>query len=298
MMYTASLFSMNFQERHPSRRFSRDMPADDLALIRCDQGDFLGLYFTDVSRTSLLSEQQEIHLGQRIQAGDQEARMELAQANTRLVIAAARKPKYRHRGLENLDLISAGNKGLMKAVDKWRPDRGNRFSTVATWWIRQTIGREISDTGDEIRIPEVTRTNLRHYHRFREQFFSQHEREPTLEEVMEGLRWRRPQAEQFVVVTLPKMVELKGGQRDNCPSPEDIAHDRILSARVRQAVDRLPEDMRTAVLLHWWEEMEWEDIGRKLNIHHSAKAFQHKVFRCLRASPELSALVDEVFPYE
>ena len=115
------------------------------------QANELSDYYRQISRSTLLSAEQEIALGRRIQAGDAKAAAELAEANLRLVVKVARK--FRHPDLTLADLVQEGNLGLMEAVQKFDPDKGCRFSTYACWWIRQAISRAIANKGRTIRLP-------------------------------------------------------------------------------------------------------------------------------------------------
>ncbi len=108
-------------------------------------------YLKEIGRVPLLTMEQELELARAAQAGDADARRKLSEANLRLVVSVAKR--YAGRGLPFLDLIQEGNLGLMKAAEKFEPDRGFRFSTYATWWIRQSITRAIADQGRVIRIP-------------------------------------------------------------------------------------------------------------------------------------------------
>ncbi len=129
--------------------------------------DPLHTYLQEIGRTPLLSKEEEVDLARRARAGDEEARARLASANLRLVVSIAKR--FAGKGLDLLDLIQEGNLGLLKAVERFDPDRGFRFSTYATWWIRQAISRGLADKGRMIRIPvhtvdaltKVNRTALR-----------------------------------------------------------------------------------------------------------------------------------------
>src|SRR5690606_20749564 len=113
--------------------------------------DSVRMYLKEIGRVELLSAEEEVELAQRIEQGDKEAKRRLAEANLRLVVSIARK--YAGRGLMFLDLIQEGNMGLMKAVEKFDHRKGFKFSTYATWWIRQAISRAIADQARTIRIP-------------------------------------------------------------------------------------------------------------------------------------------------
>ena len=134
--------------------FDSEHDEDDESLLSVDGiniDDPVKVYLKEIGRVPLLTMEQELELARAAQAGDADARRKLSEANLRLVVSVAKR--YAGRGLPFLDLIQEGNLGLMKAAEKFEPDRGFRFSTYATWWIRQSITRAIADQGRVIRIP-------------------------------------------------------------------------------------------------------------------------------------------------
>src|SRR5215203_751868 len=135
----------------------------------------------------LLTHEEEIDLGRRTRGGDETARSKLIERNLRLVIPVAKK--YRGMGLSFGDLIQEGNIGLMKAVEKFDPDRGWRFSTYATWWVRQAVQRAVADKGRTIRVPVHMGEKIRKMGRTYSELSAELEREPTDEEVAERLGW-------------------------------------------------------------------------------------------------------------
>jgi RNA polymerase primary sigma factor len=144
-------------------------------------------YFTRIDKGKLLTHQEEIDLSKRAKAGDTKARHRLIEKNLRLVISVAKK--YRGMGLPFEDLIQEGNIGLMKAIEKFDPDRGWRFSTYATWWVRQAVQRAVADKGRTIRVPVHMSEKIRKTARTYNELSAELEREPTDEEVAERLGW-------------------------------------------------------------------------------------------------------------
>ncbi len=144
-------------------------------------------YFTRIDKGKLLTHQEEIDLSKRAKAGDKKARQRLIEKNLRLVISVAKK--YRGMGLPFEDLIQEGNIGLMKAVEKYDPDRGWRFSTYATWWVRQAVQRSVADKGRTIRVPVHMGEKIRKMARAYNELLAEFEREPTDEEVAGRLGW-------------------------------------------------------------------------------------------------------------
>lgn len=204
-----------------TKDFSVDFAQDD-GLIE----DFLSMYMQENRQQSLLTADEEVKLAQDIEAGreatrcleikccDKEqltlerlktvgelARERLVQANTRLVISIAKR--YRGQGLDFLDLIQEGNLGLLIAVDKYDYRLGNRFSTYATWWIRQGVTRALTNYGRSIRIPAHLNSSIRQIYRFTQQFEQRHDRPPTAEELATVLNLPLDKVRWLQQITLP-----------------------------------------------------------------------------------------------
>jgi RNA polymerase primary sigma factor len=149
--------------------------------------ELLAKYLAHIGQGDLLTHVEEIDLSKRARQGDKKARRRLIEKNLRLVVSVAKR--YRGYGLPLEDLVQEGNVGLIKAVEKFDPDRGYRFSTYATWWIRQAVQRAVADKGRTIRVPVHMGEKIRKVSRAYNELSVEPEREPTDEEVAELLGW-------------------------------------------------------------------------------------------------------------
>src|SRR5215218_3430578 len=143
--------------------------------------DLISSYFARIDKGALLTHAEEVELSKRTKAGDAKAHTRLVEKNLRLVVSVAKK--YRGCGLPFEDLIQEGNIGLMKAVEKFDPDKGLRFSTYATWWVRQAVQRAIADKGRTIKVPVHMTDKIRKVSRAYNELSTELEREPSQEEL-------------------------------------------------------------------------------------------------------------------
>ena len=146
----------------------------------------LAVYLREISRIPLLSREEESEVARRVRQGDEAAKARMVESNLRLVVQIARR--YRHRGLPLLDLIEEGNLGLLHAVEKFDPDRGTRFSTYATWWVRQAVTRALANQARTIRLPVHVEALLARYVREQQRLTQALGRAPTVEEVAHALK--------------------------------------------------------------------------------------------------------------
>jgi RNA polymerase primary sigma factor len=219
----------------------------------------LGGYLRQIGSGRLLTHEEEIDLGRRTRRGDETARSELVEKNLRLVIPIAKK--YRGKGLPFGDLIQEGNMGLMRAADKFDPEKGFRFSTYATWWIRQAIQRAIADKGRTIRVPVHMGEKIRKMARTYNELSIQLEREPTDEEVAEGLGWDVDRVKD-VKWAIPDATSLNQPLSSEEGSSElgDFVEDErdseeadevvkvVETRRLMESVERLPERQRRVLI--------------------------------------------------
>jgi RNA polymerase primary sigma factor len=157
--------------------------------------DTVGLYLREISRVPLLTAAEEVSLAKALERGDERARRRLIESNLRLVVSIARR--YSGRGLSFLDLIQEGNVGLMKAVERYDWRLGHRFSTYATWWIRQAVTRALADQGRTIRVPAQVVDTINRMARVERQLTQTHNRAPTHDEVAEAMGLKPTKVEEL-----------------------------------------------------------------------------------------------------
>lgn len=161
----------------------------------------LSLYFSEISRIGLLTREEEVDLARRVQAGDERAKARLAEANLRLVVQIARR--YLNRGLPLPDLIEEGNLGLMRAVEKFDPERGTRFSTYAAWWIRHAIVRALANQARMIRLPVHVEALLGRYAREHARLTQELGRAPTSDEIAASMHTSVEQVRELEEIRQP-----------------------------------------------------------------------------------------------
>jgi RNA polymerase primary sigma factor len=278
---------------------------DDYDLINLSSNDAVGLYLKEMARVPLLSNEEEIALAMRLETGLEcerrlldephsphalewrlqvedaiNARDHLIKANTRLVVSIAKK--YMCRGVPFLDLIQEGNLGLMKAVEKFDYRRGFRFSTYATWWIRQTITRAIADQGRTIRVPVHMSDRIRRLYRVARQLEQEYGRKPTAEEIAEEMELEPRKVQWMLRVSWqPLSLEHPVGddedselgnfiENDTALTPAQSAYDNLLREKIEQVLATLtPREARILRLRFGLQNgrcYTLEEVGQKFGL--------------------------------
>ncbi len=203
--------------------------------------DSVRLYLREIGKIPLLNAEEELALAQKVVAGDKKAKDKMAEANMRLVVSIAKR--YSGRGLDFLDLIQEGNTGLLRAVEKFDPDKGFKFSTYATWWIRQAITRAIADQARVIRIPVHMVETINKLLRTQRRMTQELNREPTIEELAKELEME-PEKVEYVIKIKQDIQSLDAGVgRDG----ED--EDSVLQDFIEDEDSATPEESATTQLL-------------------------------------------------
>lgn len=232
-----------------------DEVLDDQAQYYDDASDdSVRLYLREIGKIPLLSSEEELALAQKVVAGDKKAKDKMAEANMRLVVSIAKR--YSGRGLDFLDLIQEGNTGLLRAVEKFDPDKGFKFSTYATWWIRQAITRAIADQARTIRIPVHMVETINKLLRTQRRMTQELNREPTIEELAKELEME-PEKVEYVMKIKQDITSLDAGvgrdgddeesvlldfiEDEDSTTPEESAASQLLKEQVQSILSTLSD---------------------------------------------------------
>ena len=242
--------------------------------------DPVRMYLKEIGKVPLLSAEEEIELAKRMELGDQEAKKRLAEANLRLVVSIAKR--YVGRGMLFLDLIQEGNLGLIKAVEKFDYRKGYKFSTYATWWIRQAITRAIADQARTIRIPVHMVETINKLIRVSRQLLQELGREPTPEEIAAEMNMPVDRVREILKISQePVSLETPIGeeedshlgdfiQDDNVPVPADAAAFTLLKEQLEEVLGTLTEREQKVLTLRFGLEdgraRTLEEVGKEFNV--------------------------------
>ncbi|KRG15562.1 RNA polymerase sigma factor RpoD [Lederbergia galactosidilytica] len=240
--------------------------------------DPVRMYLKEIGRVDLLSAEEEVELAKRIEQGDEEAKKRLAEANLRLVVSIAKR--YVGRGMLFLDLIQEGNMGLIKAVEKFDYDKGFKFSTYATWWIRQAITRAIADQARTIRIPVHMVETINKLIRVQRQLLQDLGREPTPEEIAEEMDMTPDKVREILKIAQePVSLETPIGEEDDshlgdfiedqeATSPSEHAAYELLKEQLEDVLDTLTDREENVLRLRFGL-----DDGRTRTLEEVGKVF-------------------------
>lgn len=259
--------------------------------------DPVRMYLKEIGKVPLLSAEEEIELAKRMELGDQEAKKRLAEANLRLVVSIAKR--YVGRGMLFLDLIQEGNLGLIKAVEKFDYRKGYKFSTYATWWIRQAITRAIADQARTIRIPVHMVETINKLIRVSRQLLQELGREPTPEEIAAEMNMPVERVREILKISQePVSLETPIGeeedshlgdfiQDDNVPVPADAAAFTLLKEQLEEVLGTLTEREQKVLTLRFGLEdgraRTLEEVGREFNVtRERIRQIEAKALRKLR----------------
>ena len=259
--------------------------------------DPVRMYLKEIGKVPLLSAEEEIELAKRMELGDMEAKKRLAEANLRLVVSIAKR--YVGRGMLFLDLIQEGNLGLIKAVEKFDYRKGYKFSTYATWWIRQAITRAIADQARTIRIPVHMVETINKLIRVSRQLLQELGREPTPEEIAAEMNMPVERVREILKISQePVSLETPIGeeedshlgdfiQDDNVPVPADAAAFTLLKEQLEEVLSTLTEREKKVLTLRFGLEdgraRTLEEVGREFNVtRERIRQIEAKALRKLR----------------
>ena len=269
--------------------------------------DHVRMYLKEIGKVAILSGDEEIELAKRIENGDEEAKRRLAEANLRLVVSIAKK--YVGRGMLFLDLIQEGNLGLLKAVEKFDYRKGYKFSTYATWWIRQAITRAIADQARTIRIPVHMVETINKLIRVSRQLLQELGREPTDDELaaemqmpVEKVRETRKIAQEPVSLETPIGEEEDSHlgdfiPDDDIPAPADAAAFSLLKEQLNEVLNTLNERERDVLRLRFGlvdgKARTLEEVGSQFNVtRERIRQIEAKALRKLRHPSRSKKLKD------
>jgi len=255
------------------------------------------MYLKEIGKVPLLSAEEEITLAQRMEEGDESAKKRLAEANLRLVVSIAKR--YVGRGMLFLDLIQEGNLGLIKAVEKFDYRKGYKFSTYATWWIRQAITRAIADQARTIRIPVHMVETINKLIRVSRQLLQELGREPHPEEIAEEMNMSVERVREILKISQePVSLETPIGeeedshlgdfiQDDNVPVPADAAAFTLLKEQLVEVLGTLTEREQKVLRLRFGLDdgraRTLEEVGKEFNVtRERIRQIEAKALRKLR----------------
>ena len=267
--------------------------------------DPIRMYLKEIGKIPLLTADEEIALAKRIEAGDQSAKDELIQANLRLVVSIA--GHYNNRGMQYLDLIQEGNMGLIKAADKFDYRKGFKFSTYATWWIRQSITRALADQARTIRIPVHMVETINRLIRTSRQLMQELGREPTIAEQAAAMHMPESRIQEIIKIAQdPVSLETPIGEEEDshlgdfipdetAPAPADAAFYALQREQLMEVLDTLTEREKKVICLRYGldggKSYTLEEVGEIFNVtRERIRQIEAKALRKLRGNRQIKNL--------
>lgn len=295
---------LELNEKHAFSKFQRGRGLDKAM-------DATQIYLSEIGFSPLLSAEEEVHYSKLALKGDTKARKKMIESNLRLVVKISRR--YLNRGLPLLDLIEEGNLGLMKSVEKFDPDRGFRFSTYATWWIRQTIERAIMNQTRTIRLPIHVVKELNVYLRAARQLTQKLDHEPSAEEIAEMVDKPLEEVKKLLglndkVISMDTPIGYEENKSlldtipdENSLNPADLLTDENLRAHIENLLDVLTVNQQQVIArrfgLRGYEKKTLEEVGREINLtRERVRQIQVEALKTLRGLLEQVGLSqDDLF---
>lgn len=284
--------------------------ANPAALLDDVSDDSVRLYLREIGKIPLLSGEEELELAHKVLEGDKRAKDKMAEANMRLVVSIAKR--YVGRGLDLLDLIQEGNTGLLRAVEKFDPDKGFKFSTYATWWIRQAITRAIADQARTIRIPVHMVETINKLLRTQRRLTQELNREPTNEEIAKEMEMEIDKVEHIMKIK-QDIHSLDQSVRDDeedsvlgdfvededTTTPEESATNQLLKEHVRQLLGGLSEREQKIVRMRFGlddgRNHTLEEVGHEFNVtRERIRQIEAKALAKLRKHKESKKFLDYI----
>lgn len=286
-----------------------DEPSYEAAEAAPAEEDSLRVYLREIGRHKLLNGTEEIELGRAVRDGDADARRRLIQANLRLVVSIAKR--YTNRGLSFQDLIQEGGVGLIRAVEKFDPERGYKFSTYATWWIRQAITRALADKSRGIRVPVHVGESMSKLRKLVRQMVEELGRKPSMEEIVARSGLPREKV-MLTIGAFRELVSLDAKLKDesetllaemiedrSLPTPEKVAEEGLLSVQVQNLLARLSTREQDIIKLRYGLASEMpkslEELSQMLGVSRErVRQIECRALKKLRKDHKARDLMDNL----
>lgn len=297
-------------EWSPEEEVEEEVVVDEKVYLEDVADDSVRLYLREIGKIPLLTAEEEMELARRVVAGEKRAKDKMAEANMRLVVSIAKR--YVGRGLDLLDLIQEGNTGLLRAVEKFDPDKGFKFSTYATWWIRQAITRAIADQARTIRIPVHMVETINKLLRTQRRLTQELNREPTNEEIGKEMGLEVEKVEHIMKIkqdihsldqsvrddeddsTLGDFIE-----DEDAKSPLEAASEQLLKSQVKDMLSALSEREQKIIRLRFGIEdgksHTLEEVGAEFSVtRERIRQIEAKALAKLRKHKDAKKLLDYI----